>query len=85
MPITIRISKPLDFARHYDRDHDPLILRQITDEIMFELRELSGQEYVNHYAKRKDTESGTEADPGKVATLPSAADRPEARPTAAVS
>jgi len=31
-----------------------LVLRQITDEIMWRLRELSGQEYVNRYAKRAD-------------------------------
>ena len=53
-PITIRISKPMDFSRYYDGATDPKILRQITDEVMFELRDLSGQEYVNAYAKRKD-------------------------------
>ena len=73
MPITIRISKPLDFSRYHDRADDPLVLRQITDEIMFELKELGGQEYVNQYAKRKGTETGTEAEPTKVATVASAA------------
>ena len=29
------------------------MLRRITDEVMFELRALSGQEYVDRYAKRK--------------------------------
>ncbi|MDQ1421436.1 MAG: hypothetical protein QOJ52_3398, partial [Acidimicrobiaceae bacterium] len=33
---------------------DPLVLRQMTDEIMWQLRELSGQDYVNRYAKRGD-------------------------------
>lgn len=69
MPITIRISKPLDFSRYYDRAEDPLVRRQITDEIMFELAALSGQEYVNTYAKRKDTEGGSEAAPGKVGSV----------------
>jgi 1-acyl-sn-glycerol-3-phosphate acyltransferase len=54
MPITIRISKPMTFEHHYDRRDDPHVLRPITDEIMFELRELSGQTYINAYAKRKD-------------------------------
>ena len=72
MPITIRISKPLDFSRYHDRADDPLVLRQITDEIMFELKELGGQEYVNQYAKRKGTETGTEAEPTKVASAASA-------------
>jgi 1-acyl-sn-glycerol-3-phosphate acyltransferase len=51
MPITIRISPPLSFERFSERADDPLVLRQITDEVMFQLRELSGQEYVHRYAK----------------------------------
>ena len=54
MPITVRISKPLNFAHFADHATDPKILRQITDEIMFELGQLGGQEYVHTYAKRKD-------------------------------
>jgi len=73
MPITVRFSKPLDFSRYYDRADDPLVLRQITDEIMFELRELSGQEYVNTYAKRKGTETGAEEAPARVGAVPEAA------------
>jgi 1-acyl-sn-glycerol-3-phosphate acyltransferase len=55
-PITIRIGAPMDFSRFYDKPTDPKILRQITDEIMYELRSLSGQEYVHEYAKRKATD-----------------------------
>jgi 1-acyl-sn-glycerol-3-phosphate acyltransferase len=43
----------MTFERYYDRADDPRALRQITDEIMFELRQLSGQEYVDSYAARK--------------------------------
>ena len=68
MPITIKISKPLRFDRFAERKDDPLVLRQITDEVMFELRELSGQEYVNTYAKRKDHEDA-DVEPAKVATI----------------
>ena len=71
MPITIRISKPLVFERYYDRASDPTVLRTITDEIMFELRELSGQEYVNTYAKRKDAESPEVPETAKIATATS--------------
>ena len=68
MPITIRVGKPLDFHHYADREAEPLVLRQLTDELMFELRELSGQEYVNTYAKRG--ESPTEASaPAAIATL----------------
>ena len=56
-PITIKISPPMKFERYADRASDPKVLRQITDEIMFELRGLSGQEYVDHYAKRHEPDS----------------------------
>lgn len=54
VPITVRIGRPITFERYRDaeRQGDPLVHRQITDEIMFELRELSAQEYVHAYAKR---------------------------------
>lgn len=55
-PVTIKFSRPLDFVRFETRRDDPLALRQITDEIMFELRELSGQDYVNAYAPKKGTD-----------------------------
>jgi 1-acyl-sn-glycerol-3-phosphate acyltransferase len=64
MPVTVRFSKPMRFDRYDSRADDPMVLRQITDEIMFELRELSGQEYVNRYAKRG--EAPEEAEPTKV-------------------
>jgi 1-acyl-sn-glycerol-3-phosphate acyltransferase len=67
-PIGVRISKPMRFEKYADRADDPRVLRQITDEIMFELRALSGQEYVDRYAKRGDAaEAVGEA---KVASLP---------------
>ena len=68
MPITIKFSAPMRFDRYADRRDDPLVLRQITDEIMFELRELSGQEYVNTYAKRKDHDDH-EPEPVKLASV----------------
>ena len=52
-PITIRFGEPLDFSRYAGREDDRLVLRQITDEVMFELRELSGQEYEDTYATKK--------------------------------
>jgi 1-acyl-sn-glycerol-3-phosphate acyltransferase len=55
MPITVRFSPVMCFDRFYDHQDDPLVLRQITDEIMWTLRELSGQEYVNRYAKRGES------------------------------
>jgi 1-acyl-sn-glycerol-3-phosphate acyltransferase len=51
-PCEIRIGRPLDVSRYRDRGDDRLLLRQITDELMYEIRELSGQEYVDDYATR---------------------------------
>jgi 1-acyl-sn-glycerol-3-phosphate acyltransferase len=67
MPITIRISRPMRFDRRAEHD-DPRALRATTDEIMFELRAQSGQEYVDRYAKRKDVVDVT--DEAKIGTLP---------------
>jgi 1-acyl-sn-glycerol-3-phosphate acyltransferase len=44
------IGKPLDFSRFAGLEGDRFILRSITDEIMYELSRLSGQEYVDVYA-----------------------------------
>jgi 1-acyl-sn-glycerol-3-phosphate acyltransferase len=84
MPITIKIGRPMRFDRYAERAGDPKALRQITDEIMFELRELSGQEYVDKYAARK----GAAAEPVDVAHVSTAAEamaRAESELTAAAS
>ncbi|MDX2817623.1 lysophospholipid acyltransferase family protein [Streptomyces sp. NPDC059718] len=46
----IRIGKPLDFSRYMGMEHDRFILRSVTDEVMYEIMKLSGQEYVDIYA-----------------------------------
>jgi 1-acyl-sn-glycerol-3-phosphate acyltransferase len=46
----IRIGKPLDFSRYQGMDGDRFILRSVTDEVMYEIMKLSGQEYVDIYA-----------------------------------
>jgi 1-acyl-sn-glycerol-3-phosphate acyltransferase len=48
--IGIIVGKPLDFSRFDGMDGDRIVLRAITDEIMYELMKLSGQEYVDVYA-----------------------------------
>jgi 1-acyl-sn-glycerol-3-phosphate acyltransferase len=52
-PCVIHIGRPIDAGRYRDRPDDRLVLRQLTDELMFEIRELSGQDYVDEYATRK--------------------------------
>jgi 1-acyl-sn-glycerol-3-phosphate acyltransferase len=48
----VRFGKPLDFSRYYGLEDDRIVLRAATDEIMYELMKLSGQEYVDEYAQR---------------------------------
>jgi 1-acyl-sn-glycerol-3-phosphate acyltransferase len=47
---TVKFGRPLDFSRYAGMSEDRFILRSITDEIMYEIMELSGQEYVDLYA-----------------------------------
>ncbi|WP_244176877.1 1-acyl-sn-glycerol-3-phosphate acyltransferase [Streptomyces albus] len=46
----MRIGRPLDFSRYHGMENDRFILRSVTDEIMYEIMKLSGQEYVDVYA-----------------------------------
>ncbi|MDO7881817.1 lysophospholipid acyltransferase family protein [Salinibacterium soli] len=48
--IGIVFGEPLDFSRFEGLEGDRFILRSITDEIMYELSRISGQEYVDVYA-----------------------------------
>ena len=52
MRVGVRIGKPLDFSRYAGLAHDRFVLRSVTDEIMYELMQLSGQEYVDQYAAK---------------------------------
>jgi 1-acyl-sn-glycerol-3-phosphate acyltransferase len=58
----VRFGKPLDFERYEGLENDRYILRSVTDEIMYEIMRLSGQEYVDMYAGRaKDEQKKAEA------------------------
>ncbi|GAB3623432.1 lysophospholipid acyltransferase family protein [Mariniluteicoccus endophyticus] len=46
----VKFGAPLDFSRYEGMSDDRFILRSITDEIMYVIMELSGQEYVDEYA-----------------------------------
>jgi 1-acyl-sn-glycerol-3-phosphate acyltransferase len=48
----VRFGKPLDFSRYDGLEDDRYILRSVTDEIMYEIMRLGGQEYVDLYANR---------------------------------
>ena len=64
---TITIGRPINVERYRNKAEDHLVLRQITDELMFEIRELTGQEYRNVYAgKTAETEPTVVAKVGRV-------------------
>ena len=50
--VGIKVGQPLDFSRYEGMENDRFVLRSITDEIMYELMLLSGQEYVDTYATK---------------------------------
>ena len=64
----IRFGRPVETERYRDRADDRLVLRQIIDEVMFEIREMTRQDYVDEYATKK-AETFPTASPSHVATL----------------
>jgi 1-acyl-sn-glycerol-3-phosphate acyltransferase len=61
-------GRPIDTTRYGDRQDDRLLLRQITDEVMYEIREMTGQHYVDEYATKK-ADNYASAPEAKVAEL----------------
>lgn len=55
--VWVRFGTPLAVEHYDDRADDRLVLRQLTDELMYEIRELSGYEYVDTYATKKKAET----------------------------
>ena len=51
--VTVRFGEALDPARYGDFEQEHLALRELTDEVMFEICQLSGYEYVDTYATKK--------------------------------
>ena len=42
----------MDFSRYYGQEEDRFILRSVTDEVMYAVQTLSGQQYVDIYATK---------------------------------
>jgi 1-acyl-sn-glycerol-3-phosphate acyltransferase len=71
-PVQVRFGKPLTFDRYRLGVADQLVLRAITDQVMYEIMMLSGQTYIDEYvtsAKVRQTraDSGTGQDAGDAA------------------
>ncbi|MEI5102472.1 lysophospholipid acyltransferase family protein [Streptomyces sp. PmtG] len=58
--VTIRFGAPLEFSRYAGMDGEKAVLRAVTDEIMYEILGLSGQEYVDKYAAVVKAEEAAE-------------------------
>ncbi len=54
-------GEPLDFSRYEGMQGDRYVLRSITDEIMYAIMKLSGQEYVDIYSTRAKEDAKREA------------------------
>ena len=56
----VRFGKPLDFSRYEGLAGDRFVERSMTDEILYELMQLSGQEYVDVYAAKMKLQLGAD-------------------------
>jgi len=52
--VAVEFGEPLDFSRYDGLESSPAIRRAVTDEVMYAIAELSGQEYVDKYHKRPE-------------------------------
>jgi 1-acyl-sn-glycerol-3-phosphate acyltransferase len=60
--VTVRFGKPMDFSRFEGLEGNRFIERAVIDEVIYELMELSGQEYVDIYAATvKEQNDGKDA------------------------
>jgi 1-acyl-sn-glycerol-3-phosphate acyltransferase len=55
----VRFGAPLDFSRYEGMSGDRFVERSMTDEIMYALMEMSGQEYVDQYAANVKRQHGS--------------------------
>ncbi|MET9732564.1 lysophospholipid acyltransferase family protein [Streptomyces sp. NPDC006458] len=69
-PVVIRFGPPLDFSRYEGMEHEKAVLRAITDEIMYAILELSGQEYVDTYAAVAKAEQAAAAKERRFPRMP---------------
>ncbi|MEU0525138.1 lysophospholipid acyltransferase family protein [Streptomyces niveus] len=59
--VTIRFGEPLDFSRYAGLENQKAAVRAVTDEIMYAILGLSGQEYVDRYAAEVKAEEAERA------------------------
>ncbi|CAL9647597.1 lysophospholipid acyltransferase family protein [Streptomyces sp. NPDC088935] len=64
-PVVIRFGEPLDFSRYAGMEGEKAVLRAVTDEIVYAILGLSGQEYVDRYAADVKAEEAEKAAQGR--------------------
>ncbi|MGV9504151.1 lysophospholipid acyltransferase family protein [Streptomyces tendae] len=64
-PVVIRFGEPLDFSRYAGMEGEKAVLRAVTDEIVYTILSLSGQEYVDRYAADVKAEEAQKAAQGR--------------------
>src|SRR5690606_15502863 len=65
--VTVKFGAPIDFSRYEGMAGNHFVERAVTDEVMYELMRLSGQEYVDMYAHGlKGTPSGSRPDAARI-------------------
>ncbi|MET7505462.1 lysophospholipid acyltransferase family protein [Streptomyces microflavus] len=67
--VAIRFGEPLDFSRYAGMENQKAAIRAVTDEIMYAILELSGQEYVDEYAAKVKVAEQEAAPPRKFPKL----------------
>ncbi|MEW1760797.1 lysophospholipid acyltransferase family protein [Streptomyces cyaneofuscatus] len=67
--VRIRFGEPLDFSRYAGMENQKAAIRAVTDEIMYAILELSGQEYVDEYAAKVKAVEQEAAPPRKFPKL----------------
>lgn len=73
---SITIGRPIRPERYAGRGPEHLGWRSMIDEVMFEIRAMTGQQYVDHYAGEDPTGAGEHDRPAKVANV---TEQPERR------
>ena len=62
--VQITIGRPITPDRYLQRTDDHLVLREMTDEVMFEIQSMTGQQYRNVYASQRQVQASTESSTG---------------------
>jgi 1-acyl-sn-glycerol-3-phosphate acyltransferase len=64
--VTVRFGEPMDFSRFEGLEGNRFIERAVIDEVIYELMELSGQEYVDIYAATVKEQNGDGKDASRI-------------------